>query len=116
MTGLFRKVVLVVIDGLRPDAITPERMPVLSDMVNRGWRAPQAVTVRPSVTVAALTSLASGVAPATTASPRRGSCTRHGYATSAPCRQSFGGSVWRPRSPAPRCPAPHAGWLERSSG
>jgi hypothetical protein len=65
VTSLFRKVVLVVIDGLRPDAITPERMPVLSDMVSRGWRATRAVTVRPSVTVAALTSLASGVAPAT---------------------------------------------------
>jgi hypothetical protein len=34
-------------------------------MVSRGWQAPRAVTVRPSVTVAALTSLASGVAPAT---------------------------------------------------
>jgi hypothetical protein len=36
-----------VIDGLRPDAITPERMPVLSDMVSQGWQAPRAVTVRP---------------------------------------------------------------------
>lgn len=65
MTGLFRKVMLVVIDGLRPDAITPGEMPVLAGMMEQGWRVRHALTVRPSVTVAALTSLASGVGPAT---------------------------------------------------
>lgn len=63
MTERFRKVALIVIDGLRPDAITPEAMPILSQILASGWRAGLAETVRPSVTVAALTSLASGVHP-----------------------------------------------------
>jgi predicted AlkP superfamily pyrophosphatase or phosphodiesterase len=62
--GQYTKIVLVVIDGLRPDAITPEGMPRLSGLLRRGWRAGTAATVRPSVTVAALTSLATGVSPA----------------------------------------------------
>jgi len=61
--GQYKKVVLVVIDGLRPDAITPDHMPSLHGLLRRGWRAEAAVTVRPSVTVAALTSLATGVSP-----------------------------------------------------
>ena len=63
MRGQYKKVVLVVIDGLRPDAITPDRMPSLHGLLRRGWQAETAVTVRPSVTVAALTSLATGVSP-----------------------------------------------------
>jgi arylsulfatase A-like enzyme len=57
------RVVLVILDGLRPDAITPHVMPALSALAERGWSA-VAHTVRPSVTVAALTSLATGVSPA----------------------------------------------------
>lgn len=64
MQGLYQKIVLVVIDGLRPDAVTPERMPVLSALRERAWRAESASTVRPSITVAALTSLGTGVSPA----------------------------------------------------
>lgn len=63
MQGLYQKVVLVVIDGLRPDAVTPERMPVLSALMTRAWRPESASTVRPSITVAALTSLGTGVSP-----------------------------------------------------
>lgn len=63
MPDTFRKVGLVILDGLRPDAVTPEVMPVLSRLLENGWRAPSATTVRPSITVAALTSLATGVAP-----------------------------------------------------
>jgi arylsulfatase A-like enzyme len=63
--GLFRKVVLIVVDGLRPDVVTEGDMPILEELMLQGWRAEQAVTVRPSVTVAALTSLATGVSPAT---------------------------------------------------
>lgn len=59
----YQKVVLAVIDGLRPDAITPERMPTLHGLLRRGWQAARATTIRPSVTVAALTSLATGVSP-----------------------------------------------------
>lgn len=65
MRGSVKKIVLVVIDGLRPDAITPERLPVLHTLLRRGWQAGAAVTVRPSITVAALSSLATGVAPET---------------------------------------------------
>jgi Type I phosphodiesterase / nucleotide pyrophosphatase len=58
-----RKVVLVIVDGLRPDAVTPELMPVVSGLLRQGWQAAAARTVRPSVTVAALTSIATGVSP-----------------------------------------------------
>ncbi len=61
---LYRKVVLVVLDGLRPDAVRPDLMPALTALGAEYWQAAHAVTVEPSVTVAALTSLASGVAPA----------------------------------------------------
>jgi hypothetical protein len=61
--GQYQKIVLVVIDGLRPDAVTPERMPVLSALLSRAWRPESASTVRPSITVAALTSLGTGVSP-----------------------------------------------------
>ena len=63
MRGQFRKVVLVVIDGLRPEAITRDGMPNLHAIMRGGWQACDALTVRPSVTVAALSSLATGVSP-----------------------------------------------------
>lgn len=63
MNGWFRRIVLVIVDGLRPDVVTPATMPVLSELLARGWQARSATTVRPSVTVAALSSLASGVDP-----------------------------------------------------
>lgn len=64
MTERFRKVLLLIIDGLRPDAVTPAWMPVLHRYGTAGWSAGSARTIRPSVTVAALTSLATGVSPA----------------------------------------------------
>lgn len=54
---------IVLADGLRPDAITHRTAPELMQLAHRSARAAQAVTVRPSLTVAALTSLATGVAP-----------------------------------------------------
>lgn len=63
MNGRFHKIMLLILDGLRPDAITPAGMPALSALMERGWRAKSATTVRPSVTVAALGALASGVEP-----------------------------------------------------
>lgn len=60
-----RRVVLVLADGLRPDAITPTDMPSLDTLARQYTTALRATTVRPSRTVAALASLATGVAPAT---------------------------------------------------
>ncbi len=55
----------ILADGLRPDAITPGTAPRMSRLTARAAHATDAVTVRPSVTVAAHTTLATGVAPAT---------------------------------------------------
>ena len=60
-----RRVVLVLADGLRPDAITPTDMPSLDALARTYTTAFRASTVRPSRTVAALASLATGVAPGT---------------------------------------------------
>lgn len=57
--------VVVLADGLRPDAITRTHMPALHALGHDYTRAIHASTVRPSVTVAALASFATGVAPAT---------------------------------------------------
>ena len=57
--------VIVLVDGLRPDAVRPETAPALSTLAAEYTWAEAATTVRPSVTVAALASLATGVAPAT---------------------------------------------------
>jgi hypothetical protein len=60
-----RRVILILTDGLRPDAITPGRMPSLHALASEYTSARRATTVRPSRTVAALASLATGVAPQT---------------------------------------------------
>ena len=60
----YQKIVLVVLDGLRPDAVTLARMPHLSGLAAAGWQTDAAITVTPSITVAALTSLATGLDPA----------------------------------------------------
>jgi type I phosphodiesterase/nucleotide pyrophosphatase len=60
-----RRVVLVLADGLRPDAITRTDMPSLDALSRAYTMALRASTVRPSRTVAALASLATGVAPQT---------------------------------------------------
>jgi hypothetical protein len=57
--------VVVLADGLLPDAVTPSLAPSLSALARDYTTAQRAITVRPSVTVAALASLATGVAPAT---------------------------------------------------
>lgn len=56
---------VVLADGLRPDAITMSHAPTLTTLARDYTTAAHAVTVRPSVTVAALASFATGVAPAT---------------------------------------------------
>lgn len=60
-----RRLIIALTDGLRPDAITPSVMPSLFALGSAYTSAQRAQTVRPSATVAALTSLATGVAPET---------------------------------------------------
>jgi Type I phosphodiesterase / nucleotide pyrophosphatase len=59
-----RRLVFVLADGLRPDAVSPGLMPSLDALGRAYTRAHAARTVRPSATVAALASLATGVGPA----------------------------------------------------
>lgn len=60
-----RRLVLVLADGLRPDAVSPSVMPSLAALGDAFTIALHARTVRPSATVAALASLATGVGPRT---------------------------------------------------
>jgi predicted AlkP superfamily pyrophosphatase or phosphodiesterase len=56
-------VVLVVLDGLRPDAVNPTDHPNLTRLAAGGATAIGATTVAPSVTAAAMSSLLTGVDP-----------------------------------------------------
>jgi arylsulfatase A-like enzyme len=60
-----RRVIVVLTDGLRPDAISAGLTPWLDALSRDHVTAPEATTVRPSTTVAAIASLATGLAPAT---------------------------------------------------
>ena len=57
--------VILIVDGLRPDAVRPDVAPSLHALGEDYTHADGALTVRPSVTVAALLSLTTGVGPAT---------------------------------------------------
>ena len=57
--------VVLLVDGLQPDAIRPAVAPSLSALSADFSHAPLALTVRPSATVPALLSLTTGVSPAT---------------------------------------------------
>ena len=59
------RVILILTDGLRPDAVTPGRMPFLHQLADEHVVALSATTVRPSTTVAALATLATGLEPET---------------------------------------------------
>ena len=58
-----RRVVLVVLDGLRPDAIDAFNLATLKRVRAGGASTMRGTTVAPSVTAAAMTSLLTGVAP-----------------------------------------------------
>jgi predicted AlkP superfamily pyrophosphatase or phosphodiesterase len=58
------RVVLVVLDGLRPDAVDAFDLTHVADLAARGAATFTACTVTPSVTAAAMASLFTGVAPA----------------------------------------------------
>jgi arylsulfatase A-like enzyme len=60
---MHRRVVVVLTDGLRPDVVTPSVMPSLASLAASYTQAVDARTIRPSVTVAALGSIATGVSP-----------------------------------------------------
>ena len=60
-----RRLVIILADGLRPDAVSPTLMPSLDALGDAYTLARRAQTVRPSATVAALASLATGVGPET---------------------------------------------------
>jgi hypothetical protein len=62
---MYRRVVVVLVDGLRPEIVASDTMPVLNALARSFTHAPAAVSVRPSITVAALGSLATGVRPET---------------------------------------------------
>ena len=59
-----RRVVVVVLDGLRADLVGDPRFPVLAALARESAHTLEATTVLPSVTAAAMTSLFTGVAPA----------------------------------------------------
>ncbi len=59
-----RRVVLVVLDGLRPDAIEAFGMTHMRHLVSRGASTLEGTTVSPSVTAAAMASLLTGQTPA----------------------------------------------------
>jgi len=62
---IVRRVVVVILDGLRPDAIGRFELSTLGEMMSAGAWTLRAVTVAPSVTTSAVTSLVTGVSPAT---------------------------------------------------
>ena len=57
--------VVLLVDGLRPDAIRPDVAPSLHALAQDCTHAPHAFTIRPSATVAAMLTLTTGVGPAT---------------------------------------------------
>jgi arylsulfatase A-like enzyme len=60
-----RRVIIVLTDGLRPDAVDRRRMPTLARLAAQYTSARAATTVRPSTTVSALSTLATGLTPQT---------------------------------------------------
>src|SRR5262245_10577129 len=61
--SLVRRVIVVVLDGVRPDLIPLLDLPVLGRLARVGASTMQARTVSPSVTAAAMSSLLTGVTP-----------------------------------------------------
>jgi len=57
-------VVIIIVDGLRPDLISAERTPTLQRLVDEGASTLDARTVRPSVTLPSITSMLTGLRPA----------------------------------------------------
>lgn len=56
-------VIIIIVDGLRPDLITAARTPVLQRLVDEGASTLEAKTVRPSATLPSITSMFTGLRP-----------------------------------------------------
>lgn len=56
-------VIIIIVDGLRPDLISAERTPTLQRLVDEGASTLDARTVRPSVTLPSITSMMTGLRP-----------------------------------------------------
>jgi arylsulfatase A-like enzyme len=63
INGNVRRVIVVVLDGLRPDAITADALPNVLRLARNGASTFEGTTVAPSVTAAAMASLLTGAAP-----------------------------------------------------
>src|SRR5437763_1437554 len=57
------RVVLISLDGLRPDAVTPTNMPTVARLAKEGAATANAQTVLPSLTLPAHTSMLTGLVP-----------------------------------------------------
>jgi predicted AlkP superfamily pyrophosphatase or phosphodiesterase len=64
MAPIIRRVIIVVLDGLRPDAIEAFELSNIRTLMGSGAWSRDATTVGPSLTAAAMTSLMTGVSPA----------------------------------------------------
>lgn len=60
-TGPAQHVLIISVDGLRPDAIAAAPAPVLSSLMEQGASAAQAETIRPSITLPSHTSMLTGL-------------------------------------------------------
>jgi len=87
-------VVFIMIDGLRPDVITPERCPNLTRVLTRGASTKRATSVMPSITLPCHMSIFHSVPP-----------TRHGVTTNdwQPMARPLPGLVDVARSAGQRC-------------
>ena len=56
-------VIIVIVDGLRPDLISAEVSPTLQRLVDEGAATLEARTVRPSITLPSITSMLTGLRP-----------------------------------------------------
>jgi len=56
-------VIIIIVDGLRPDLISAKRTPMLQRLVDEGASTLEAKTVRPSVTLPSITSMMTGLRP-----------------------------------------------------
>lgn len=64
MTRTIDRIVMVVFDGLRPDVVTPDRMPALSAFLGEARRFTRASSVFPSITRVCASSIGTGAPPA----------------------------------------------------